>query len=250
MKNRIFSVCVVFVLSCACMHSGNALESGFHDFPTTVQGEERAGAIHIPEGYDADKAYPLIVFLHGSGERGDDGEAQTTSGLGNAIRENPERFPCIVYMPQCPKSVKWSGEREGQEAMRSPHDFIQVGIATIKERFSIDEDRVYLTGLSMGGRGTYTYGSKHLDEFAAFLVVCARGSKREAIALANKPLWIFHGEADDVIPIKAAEYTVNAIQKTGKKVKFTRYPGVGHNSWDRAYGKEQGAIEWLLEQRR
>ena len=244
----LIAICVVCPVGNAQEAVGEKPETGFLNFSSTVQGEERAGAVYIPPEYTPSTKYPLIVFLHGSGERGSDGIEQTKAGLGNAIRKDPDRFPCIVYMPQCPNNLKWDSSQP--KGTLSSHDFITAGMDEIIKRYSIDEDRVYLTGLSMGGRGTYVYGAQNTDKFAAFIVICGRGAKREAIALATKPLWIFHGEADGVVPFKASVYAVDAIRENGGEVKFTPYPGVGHNAWDKAYSKSQGAIEWLLEQRK
>lgn len=215
---------------------------------STVDGETWPGAIYLPPGYSEDEEYPLIVFLHGSGERGDDGESQTTSGIGTAIRENPQRFPCLVLMPQCSADDSWVSPagRDGSTAQLH----IDAAINDALEKYSVDEDRVTLTGLSMGAGGLYRYGSEHPDRFAAFMPVCGRGVRRYATGLAKRPIWIFHGEDDNVIPLTLSERMAAAIEKEGGDVKLTTYPGVGHNSWDRAYSKEQGAIEWLLKQKR
>jgi len=189
------------------------------------------------------------VFLHGSGEKGNDGELQTTIGVGKAVRENPNRFPCLIYMPQCATDGHCIGRDPGG-AGTSAHDHILKGIDNIKQRYSIDEDRISLTGLSMGGAGTYALGAKHPELFSAFMPICGRSSKRNAKALATKPVWIFHGDADKVNPPRTSEMMVKAINEEGGNVQFTLYPGVGHNSWVKAYSESQGALEWLLNQKR
>jgi predicted peptidase len=225
--------------------------TGFLPLTTTIDSQERAGAVYLPENYDyeSSKKYPLIVFLHGSGEKGNDGEFQTTVGIGKEIRENPERFPCIVYMPQCPTDDHWAARELGGDGT-SANDHILQGIAEIQKRYSIDKKRISLTGLSMGGAGTFALGAKHPELFSAFIPICGKTSKRNAKALAKNPTWIFHGEADTVNPASLSDMIYKAIKEEGGDVQLTLYHGIGHNSWDKAYSKEQGAIEWLLKQKR
>ena len=147
------------------------IATGFIHLSTEVNGEKRPGMVYVPADYDPDEAYPLIVFLHGLGESGSDGIAQTTAGIGNAIRRHPERFPCIVYMPQSPTNVWWNPV-EGREAGMDSFAHITYGIEQVLEQYSIDEDRVSLTGLSMGGYGTFAYGAVNADRFCAFMPIC------------------------------------------------------------------------------
>lgn len=224
--------------------------TGFIHLSTEVNGEERRGMVYVPMDYDPKQTYPLIVFLHGLGESGSDGVAQTTVGIGNAIRNHPERFPCIVYMPQSPKKVWWNSVA-GRKSASDSFDHITQGIERVLAQYSVDENRVSLTGLSMGGFGTFAYGSTHPARFSAFMPICG-GGNAEAVApgLAQRPMWVFHGESDDVVSVTGSKEIVEATRAAGGSVKFTTYPGVGHNSWDKAYGPDEQAIEWLLEQQR
>lgn len=226
-----------------------ARSTGFINMSTHANGEDRPAVVYVPADYDPDKKYPLIVFLHGAGERGDDGLRQTEVGIGPAIRKNPERFPCIVLIPQCPRNMWW-GPVSGRSDDNSSGAHITDGIETMLQNFNIDEDRITLTGLSMGGYGTFSYGSEEVERFAAFMPICGGGTTEGASNLARRPMWVFHGEADSVVPMARSKEMVEAIREEGGAVKFTTYPEVGHNSWDQAYGKRQGAVEWLLAQER
>lgn len=228
---------------------GRFSRTGFINMTTKVDGDSRPAVLFVPADYDPSREYPLIVFLHGAGERGDDGLRQTQVGIGNAIRENPDRFPCLVFMPQCPTGQWWS-EVPGRGGDNSGHAHISDGIDSIMARYNIDEDRVTLTGLSMGGYGTFSYGAREASRFAAFMPICGGGDEANATSLATRPMWVFHGDADSVVPIERSQLMVDAIKKAGGDVKFTVYPGVGHNSWDDAYSSREKAVEWLLAQER
>ncbi|MFP6584933.1 MAG: prolyl oligopeptidase family serine peptidase [Candidatus Hydrogenedentota bacterium] len=230
------------------IHASNRA-TGFLDMETRAAGENRPAVLYVPADYNPSREYPLIVFLHGAGERGDDGVRQSQVGIGTAIRQNPDRFQCLVFMPQCPAGDWWSAI-PGRGGDESGHAHITDGIEQILSRYSIDEDRVSLTGLSMGGFGTFSYGAQHADRFSAFMPICGGGDVAGAAQLATKPMWVLHGEADSVVPVARSEEMVNAIREEGGSVKFTKYPGVNHNSWDKAYGKSEAAVEWLLAQER
>lgn len=226
-----------------------ARSTGFINMHTRVGDQERPAVVYVPADYDPDKEYPLIVFLHGAGERGDDGLRQTEVGIGPAIRQNPDRFPCIVFIPQCPTGMWWSPV-PGRSEDKSSGPHITDGIDKIKRKFNIDEDRVSLTGLSMGGYGTFAYGADTAAQFSAFMPICGGGDVAGAAQLASRPMWVFHGEADTVVPMDRSKEMVDAIRDEGGSVKLTTYPEVGHNSWDAAYSKREGAVEWLLAQER
>lgn len=213
--------------------------SGFLNKSMVVDGVTRYYVVYVPREYTPKKAWPLVVFLHGAGERGDDGLQQSDVGIGRAIRFHPERFPCVVVMPQCPKGVWWDAV-EGH---------IDAAMAAVLDEYVIDPDRVYLTGLSMGGFGTWGYGAKRVDTFAALLPICGGGLQDDAEALATVPIWAFHGGADKTVPPGASREMVEVVTKAGGNVEYTEYPKVGHNSWDKAYGDAK-AIKWLLKQRK
>lgn len=236
-------------------------ETGFLDRAVTVDGEKRLYQIYVPRDYSADRAWPVIVFLHGSGESGVNGITQTLIGLPAAIRKNPERFPAIVVMPQSSPTRQWIDMVEQNGALAALD-------ATAKE-FRVDRDRVYLTGLSKGGFGTWHLAAREAGRFAAIAPICGgivfqkrvldRLGKAETdfpsnVDLAKKigagtPVWAFHGGADAWVPPEASRSAVEALKSIGNGVKYTEYEGVGHNSWDKAYGDPEFSV-WLFAQRR
>ena len=205
----------------------------------TVGDQELKYGVYVPSDYDAKKKWPLIIFLHGMGERGDDGVLQTQVGIGPAIQKNPERFPCVVVMPQCPKSSVWNDR----------HDIIAEASARSLADYNIDESRIVLTGLSMGGYGTWSYGAAHVKMFAALLPVCGGGMPEDAPTLAKVPIRVYHGGADGVVKPELSRAMADAIKKAGGDIAYTEYPGVGHNSWDLTYGDPK-VIEWMLAQKK
>ena len=241
--------------------AGLFAETGFLDRAVTVAGEKHLYQIYVPRDYSADRAWPVILFLHGAGESGANGITQTLSGLPAAIRKNPERFPAIVIMPQSSPTRQWVDAVEQNAALAALD-------AALKE-FRVDDSRVYLTGLSKGGFGTWHLAAREPGRFAAIAPICGgivvpqrwldRLGKVEAdfpsnADLAKKigagmPVWAFHGGADATVPPEASRTAVEALRAIGSGVKYTEYEGVGHNSWDKAYGDPEFAV-WLFGQRR
>lgn len=233
-------------------------ETGFLNRSVTVQGVNYKYVVYLPADYTKSKRWPVVLFLHGAGERGDDGLAQSQVGIGGAVRFHADRFPAVIVMPQCRKEVWWTDPAMEAQALAALD-------ASIKE-FKGDRSRVYLTGLSMGGYGTFAIGAKHADRFAAMAPICGgvmRPNRRgvpaqpaptgdpyaeTAKGIGKKPIWIFHGAADPTVPVTESQKMRDAIQAAGGSPKYTEYPGVGHNSWDKAYG-ETDFPKWLLEQK-
>jgi predicted peptidase len=216
-----------------------------------VEGAAYPYVLYVPREYDGSQKWPLIVFLHGYGERGDDGVKQTLVGIGPAIMRAPERFPALVLMPQCPASVN---PKEGEDLLevviRQVYEWFPIIDASIEdtlENFSVNEDRIYLTGLSMGAFTSWRYAARRPDRFAAMMPICGAGEIADAPALAKLPIWNFHGDADQIVPVKSSREMVEAVHAAGGDVRHTEYPGVDHNSWDAAYNDAE-AISWLLSQ--
>jgi predicted peptidase len=185
---------------------------------------------------------PVILFLHGAGESGTDGVLPTTVGLGPAVLRDPQRFPSLIVFPQA-EGHGWTG-RNLDAAIAALDDVMQ--------NFAVDEDRVYVTGISMGGYGTWLMASNHPERFAAAVPICggvAGDRERTAQRLAQMPQWIFHGDADDIIKVSESRTMVAALRNAGAPIRYTEYAGVGHNSWDRAYAEPE-LMPWLLAQRR
>jgi predicted peptidase len=221
----------------AAMEAG--LETGFINKTGLVDGKPNYYSVYVPREYDPAKQWPVILFLHGMGQRGSDGLNQTDVGLPSAIRKNPDRFPCLVVMPQCRDDRFWD-----EDAARAEQALKQT-----MAQYNVDPDRLYLTGLSMGGYGTWIYGARKTDVFAALMPVCGGGRVEDAPQLSRLPIWAFHGAEDEVVPVKETRVMVDAVAEAGGEIRYTEYPEVGHNCWDEAYNDPK-AIRWLLEQRR
>lgn len=198
--------------------------------------------IFIPANYDAAQQWPAVLFLHGAGEGGTDNLAQTAVGLGRAIKKDPPRFPLIAVFPQSPPRMPWRGTSI-EHAVRALE-------STLGE-FNTDRERVYLTGISMGGYGTWHLATAQPERFAAIVPVCGGSANPLLTAerLEKMPAWVFHGDRDDIIPVEESREVVEALRARGSEVRYTEYKGVKHNSWDPAYAEPE-LIPWLLAQRR
>jgi predicted peptidase len=196
--------------------------------------------LFLPKDYGKkDQAWPLILFLHGAGERGDNLEVVKKHGPPKIVEQKPD-FPFIVVSPQCPGNSWWTEENDALLALLD--DMIA--------RYRVDPDRIYLTGLSMGGYGTWKLASDRANRFAAIVPICGGGEPRRAMRLRNMPVWVFHGGKDPVVPVKESEDMVNALKKAGnKEVKFTVYPEAQHDSWVEAYNTQE-LYDWLLQHKR
>ena len=246
MPRTLVRVCVLlpsFLLMASPASSRAAEEHGFlNRVHKDSDGHEFKYVVFVPHDYKADKAWPTIMFLHGAGERGNDGEAQAKVGLAPAVRKREKAFPFIAVFPQCQPNKSWqAGSPDAERAMAI--------LAEVEKEFRVDADRVYLTGLSLGGMGTWSIGMKHPDRFAALVPVCGRGDNSQAAKIAKLPIWCFHGDADKSVSVEGSRSMIKAIKEAGGEPKYTEYPGVGHNSWDNAYGTDE-LYTWLLAQKR
>lgn len=178
------------------------------------------------------KTYPLLIFLHGSGERGDSLELVKKNGPPSFI-DNRADFPFITVSPQCPADSRWETED------------LQGLLKQLLDKYRIDPDRIYLSGLSMGGFGTWSWACAYPDQFAAIAPVCGGGDIQLAKRLKNIPIWAFHGEDDPVVPVKRTTEMVEAVNASGGSARMTIYPGVGHDSWVNAYN-DQELYKWML----
>ncbi|HEU4387931.1 MAG TPA: prolyl oligopeptidase family serine peptidase [Blastocatellia bacterium] len=255
------AVCVISAMLATTITAvfGSDIQTGFLDRTLTLNGNKFRYQVFLPASWSRKSKWPVILFLHGAGERGEDGLLQTEVGIGRAIRRAVERFRCIVVLPQCSKNRWWTEPDMESVALEALE-------ASIKE-FNGDRSRIYLTGLSMGGYGTWSIARKHPGEFAALVVICGgiapppglrldpaitAGVADNAYAetarkIGSTPVWVFHGDADPSVPVDESRRMVEALKATGGKVKYTEYPGVGHNSWDAAYGDSE-LMTWLLAQ--
>ena len=246
----------------AASATAQTADTGFLNRSVVVEGADYAYQVYVPRGYRPSEASPLILALHGGGERGGDGQLQTEVGLGRALRRHADRYPAIVVFPQTPLMETWQdlGAR--------------VAVAALDKallEFSVDRSRVYLTGLSMGGNGSWYLAYRHADRFAAAVVVCGWISERrnaagtaypgiapssapDALAdvarrVSSLPIWLLHGSADQVVPVEESRRMYAALKAVDADVQYTELPGIGHNAWDPAYDLPE-LPAWLFKQRR
>lgn len=195
--------------------------------------------LHLPKKYDEEKnkKWPLILFLHGAGEIGEDIERLRVQALPNFI-ENKEDFPFIVVSPQCPTGSSWHSEFDALDEL----------LENILETYQVDTNKMYLTGVSMGGFATWDYAVLRPDLFAAAIPICGGSSYIDHLYLIKEvPAWAFHGEKDDIVPIEETKIAVDALRGFGGEVQFTAYPNVGHGAWIETYNDPK-VFEWLLKQ--
>jgi len=202
--------------------------------------------IHMPEDLEAGQRVPLVLFLHGAGERGDDNAAQLVHGVKSIVDYSVRtKQPLILLAPQCPKGSGWGGRRnQAPNPLSLALRLVEQSIKTLP----VDADRVYITGLSMGGYGTWTAIAQKPTLFAAAMPICGGGSPSDASKLVSVPVWVFHGGADSTVPPERSRAMVEAIQKAGGWPRYTEYAGVGHDSWTQTYA-DDAALDWLLAQK-
>jgi predicted peptidase len=179
-----------------------------------------------------------MMFLHGAGERGSDLNKVKVHGPPKIV-EYKKDFPFIVISPQCPEDDWWP---EKSEVLINLLD-------DIVAQYDVDTERIYLTGLSMGGFGTWALASKYPERFAAIAPICGGGGRFMAYKLKDMPVWVFHGAKDKVVPLKESEDMVDAIREYGGSAKLTVYPEAGHDSWTETYDNQE-LYEWFLEYRK
>jgi predicted peptidase len=192
--------------------------------------------LYLPKDYQQKPSWPLLLFLHGAGERGDDLDLVKKHGPPKLIAAGKD-FPFIVVSPQCPGDQSW-------ETME-----LTALLDEIVEKYKVDPDRIYVTGLSMGGFATWALASRTPGRFAAIMPICGGGDPNRAKRLAHIPAWVFQGAKDPVVQPEGAKKIVAALKKRGGDVKFTLYPDAGHDAWTETYANPQ-VYEWLLEQKR
>ncbi|HUJ14912.1 MAG TPA: prolyl oligopeptidase family serine peptidase [Thermoanaerobaculia bacterium] len=252
------------VLCLFVVFSGCSKHSRFLERSVTVGDQHYAYRVWLPAHYTKLHHWPVILYLHGSGERGDDNELQLGSGFAPALENAGERWPAIVVFPQCRSGQEWYGDME-QQALAALEQSIR--------EFHGDRRRVYVTGISMGGSGAW-YFARHRHIFAAAVPVCGEVARDPtdafptepppdlariagapdpyatlAALLDRLPVWVFHGSDDDEVPVTQSRNMVDALRHAGDpNVRFTEYGGVGHDSWDLAYA-DPNLPRWLFQQR-
>jgi predicted peptidase len=225
-------------------------------------GRDNKYAVYVPRDLDLGKPAPAIVFLNGRGECGTDGSKQLAVGLLPAVFLNPEKWPFVIVFPQKPNQ---------QDTWAQHEELVLACLSAASREFNLDPARIYLTGLSQGGAGTWEIGSRHPELFAAIAPLCGfvnaprgatsgakfggdaeRRAVAEPLAAARMPVWVFHGEKDDAVPVDQTRELMAALKRAGAspdRVKATYYPDANHNCWDKTY-REEAIGEWFLGHRR
>ncbi|MGI9465690.1 MAG: prolyl oligopeptidase family serine peptidase [Rubripirellula sp.] len=213
-----------------------------------------------PASLEKGKLYPLVLFLHGAGERGADNQKQLVHAATDfASPQRMEKYPAFVVFPQCPAEQRWvesawdlpSGSGEFDTMPSNPMKATLALVDALVKKLPVDPARVYVTGLSMGGQGAWYAAAAKPHRFAALLEVCGGGDPTWAADYLGIPIWALHGQKDNVVPISRAREMVVALTEVGHapELRYTEYPGVGHNSWTQTY-KRDDVFEWLFAQRK
>jgi predicted peptidase len=264
MKATMTAVLTVLVAAAASADEGAMAKKYGGQFEkrtyTDSAGKKLLYRLLKPAEYDASSsmAYPLVVFLHGAGERGDDNEAQLVHGAPEfATPEMRKKHPCFVIAPQCPKNQSWAKvDRKAGDLVATlpaeptePMRLVLEVMDSISKEFHIDPKRVYITGLSMGGFGTWDILARHPERVTAAVPVCGGGVEDTAQNFAKTPIWVFHGGSDPVVKPELSRRMVEAIRKAGGKPGYSEYPGVGHDSWTITYHNPD-VLDWLFAQKK
>jgi predicted peptidase len=222
-------------------HAADTVEHGFLDrVYKGADGSESKYVVFVPAGYTGEKPFPVVLFLHGAGSTGTDGNKQV-SGIAAAIRKDEKGFPAIVVFPQSQKRSWRADSEDGKRAMAI--------LAEVEKQYKVDAKRIYLTGLSMGGFGTWSLAVAHPDKWAAIVPICGGGDPKQAAKIKDLPCWCFHGDADPTVKVDLSRNMIKALKDAGGEPKYTEYPGVEHNSWTKAYATKE-LYDWLWEQKR
>ena len=251
---------IAVLLLGGCMSTPTRSTGSFVERNLEIAGETRRYQVFVPASAAGGRTPPVIVFLHGSGERGSDGAKQTLVGIGPYLRAHQDRFPAIVVFPQAPDETEWAGNA----------DLVFATLDAATREFNGDPDRTYLTGLSMGGYGTWDMAMRAPGRFAALAPVCggvvhprrptmgvsgiagaADPYAAVAARLKDTPVWQFHGALDDVVSPDYSRQMNAALQAAGARdARLTIFPDANHNSWDATYSQTPELWTWLFAQKR
>ena len=237
MKRIITTASVFALLSAVFVHAGDTKTGFVHKIHKSTDGDAKY-VVFVPKDYDGAKAFPVILFLHGSGSTGDDGEKQAKGGIAKALRDMNEKFPFIVVLPQAHQKGWGATGPSAKQAIAI--------LDEVEKAYKTDKKRVYLTGLSMGGYGAWSLAAAYPDRWAAIAPICGGGNPKTADKIKDLPCWCFHGDADPTVNVEKSREMIKALKDAGGSPKYTEYPKVGHNSWDRAYATPE-LYTWFLK---
>ncbi len=249
----IFSVMFIPLLS----HAQTDLEEIYEPREyISDEGDTLRYRVMFPEKFNEGETYPLVLFLHGAGERGDDNTAQLTWGVDAFANEDFRNdHPAIVIAPQAPEDTFWANlnwREEGAGLMDEPSLPLKLAhklVLKMTEEYPVNANRLYITGLSMGGFGTWDLITRYPDLFAAAMPICGGGDPAKAYRLTELPIWNFHGALDNIVSSKLSREMIQALWNAGGNPGYTEYPDVNHASWIPAYN-DRFVLEWLFGQSR
>jgi predicted peptidase len=236
---RLFTLLFAFTFSPALFA---AEKTGFLDKTfKNADGTESPYVLFVPANYDGKSEVPVILFLHGAGETKGGQKKPVEVGLGPVLKKEEKEFPAIVIIPQA-ETRGWGAETPNAKRALAI-------LETVTKEYKTDAKRLYLTGLSMGGYGTWSIIATQPDKFAAIVPICGGGDPTAAAKFKDVPCWVFHGDKDAAVPVQKSREMIEALKKAGGTPKYTEYPGVPHNSWDAAYADKE-MWKWLFAQKK
>lgn len=274
MKLKYYQLICLFVLLTINVFSQSTYSEKFEKYEFTINSDTLLYRLFYPEqmkenyhfenvlhenlflNIDKGKKFPLILFLHGAGERGSDNMKQLTyidSVFANKNLQNEN--PCFVLAPQCPQANRWvevDWKLDNHNIPEKPSkdlELVNLLIDSLIEILPIDKSRIYITGLSMGGFGTWDFIARYPEKFAAAVPICGGGDEKTASSISQIPIWCFHGSKDKVVKVERSRNMIDAIKDSGGNPKYTEYQDLGHLCWSRAYSEEE-LFKWLFIQKR
>lgn len=217
---------------------------------TNKKGEQLPYRLFVPLGYDANRKYPLLLWLHGGDGRGSDNVRQLNGGnqIGThffAGKQVQLKFPMFVLLPQCPSNDNWSDPDLNQPTKWL--EMTMIALAEVQKEFSIDPSRIYLAGQSMGGLGVWSTLQAYPGKWAAAVILCAYDNFTDIKILAQTPIWLFQGTDDDTVPLLLVQQMVKQLKKAHANLRYTEYPKTGHDVWKKAFA-EPDLLPWLSSQ--
>jgi predicted peptidase len=255
---KVWIFLTVIIFGVASKSTAQITDFEAHTFSDRV-GNKLGYRLLKPAKYDTTKPYPLVLFLHGAGERGDDNFSQLKWGVFHFA--NPvmrEKYPAFVVAPQVPENESWSGFSSDRDTVSFNHllqpeptlpmELTHKLLQKLKAEYSVDINRIYVTGLSMGGFGTFDIIERYPHEFAAAVPISGGGDVGRAFLIKDMPIWVFHGARDEIVSPKYSRAMVSALQIAGGSPGFTEYPDKGHiGAWVEAYSNPN-LYKWLFSQ--
>ena len=252
--NYLLLFIALFTLSCEAQERPKIVESKMFEAKTYAKdGKTMPYRLFLPTGYDKSKKYPLVLWLHGGWGRGNDNERQIIEGntLGATIwitPENQAKNPTFVLAPQCPVNEYWANNDSESRPSKQLEMVVKL-LKDLQKQYSIDADRLYVAGQSMGGYGTWSLIAEYPEMFAAAIPLCGGGNASRAKNIVNIPIWAFHGGDDEAVKVTESREMIEAVKQAGGNPKYTEYKGVGHSVWHQAFAEPE-LLNWVFAQKR